>query len=360
MNTLERTLDISKFGYTILQIETKGSCNMACQFCPYPLREDNQSVLNESDIFHLIDQINPNDKSFEYVCFSQFNEPLLDLRIFDFIKYANSKNVKNLLITNALLLNKKEKREQLIDAEPTILKISLQNIDYDKFNWARGTKINVQDYFTIIYKFLSEIKNKDTLVNVDIACNFLTPFSKIVSKVLGISNGDPSVPDYLPSIEKDLKNFINGLSKYDSYFSIEDIKIRNFLSHVSTQYIEEHGLELAPNIFLKVKPFMYGRRISNFYPLKHKFSCSNRILGILADGNVVPCCLAYDPDITLGNIKDASLEEILKKNYQWLYDLRDNSTNKHDVCKKCFGEPTKRGVFSRATIDYIRNFTRNI
>ena len=87
MNTSERTLDISKFGYTILQIETKGSCNMACQFCPYPLREDNQSVLNDSDIFHLIDQINPNDKSFEYVCFSQFNEPLLDPRIFDFIKY---------------------------------------------------------------------------------------------------------------------------------------------------------------------------------------------------------------------------------------------------------------------------------
>ena len=61
----------------------------------------------EHDVFNLIDQIDPNDTNFEYVCFSQYNEPLLDSNIFKYIRYANSKKIRNLLITNALLLNNK-------------------------------------------------------------------------------------------------------------------------------------------------------------------------------------------------------------------------------------------------------------
>ena len=83
----ETKLKLSDFGFSILQIETKSNCNMACKFCPYPIREDNKSVMLESDVFKLIDQIDPSDKDFEYVCFSQYNEPLLDANIFKYISY---------------------------------------------------------------------------------------------------------------------------------------------------------------------------------------------------------------------------------------------------------------------------------
>ena len=42
------------------------------------------------------------------------------------------------------------------------------------------------------------------------------------------------------------------------------------------------------------------------------FSCHNQILGILSDGNVLPCCLAYDDSISLGNIKEQKLFDILE------------------------------------------------
>ena len=29
-----------EFGFNILQIESTAACNMACSFCPYPLKED--------------------------------------------------------------------------------------------------------------------------------------------------------------------------------------------------------------------------------------------------------------------------------------------------------------------------------
>ena len=104
-------LKLSDYGFSVLQIETKSNCNMACRFCPYPIRNDNKTIMEDNNVYRIIDQINPDDKNFEYVCFSQYNEPLLDSNIFKYVKYANSKNVKNLLITNALLLNQEKKEK---------------------------------------------------------------------------------------------------------------------------------------------------------------------------------------------------------------------------------------------------------
>ena len=48
-----------------------------------------------------------------------------------------------------------------------------------------------------------------------------------------------------------------------------------------------------------------------FYPINNNFACDSKILGVLADGNVVPCCLAYEDSISLGNIKNLELQDIL-------------------------------------------------
>lgn len=349
------SLKLSKYGFSILQIETKANCNMACKFCPYPIREDNKSVMHESDVFKLIDQIDPNDKNFEYVCFSQYNEPLLDSNIFKYIEYANYKKIRNLLITNALLLNNESKRKNLIKSNPTFLKISLQTINNEKFNWSRGTNLDVKDYFTRIYKLLSEIKGKETVVSVDLACNFLSKKKKFLKKILGLSTGDFSVPDHTSEISNDLVLFIKGLEKFDNYFKLDENKVIKFLTNSTTHYIQETGLQLAPNIFIKIKPFIYGRRISEFKPLINKFSCEERILGVLADGSLMPCCKTYNNDLSLGNTKNKTIKEILDNNDIWLNNLRKKNKEKNEICKKCYGEPTTRGTFIRAAIEQFKN-----
>ena len=80
---------------------------MACSFCPYPLKDDKITKMDIEEIKKIIDQINPDDVNFRYITFSQFNEPLLDNRIFELIEYVQSKGLKVLMITNGLLLNKK-------------------------------------------------------------------------------------------------------------------------------------------------------------------------------------------------------------------------------------------------------------
>ena len=46
-------LKLSDYGFNILQIETVAACNMACSFCPYPLKDDKTSKLDLENIYSI-------------------------------------------------------------------------------------------------------------------------------------------------------------------------------------------------------------------------------------------------------------------------------------------------------------------
>ena len=101
-------IKLSHYGFDILQIESTAACNMACSFCPYPLKNDKVSKLNLEDIFKILNRVDFSDKSFQYVTFSQFNEPLLDKRIFDILKFCKEKNIPVMFIPIIPYLIKKK------------------------------------------------------------------------------------------------------------------------------------------------------------------------------------------------------------------------------------------------------------
>ena len=148
---------------------------------------------------------------------------------------------------------------------------------------------------------------------------------------------------------------MNMFAKFLRYFyDISDTKYKNSLEklknpnkYFDNDYLKQDGFKIFDNITLKLKPFFYGRRINEFFPINNNFSCNSSILGILADGNVVPCCLAYDESISMGKVNENDLQNILEKGQTFLKNLRNNKLEKHETCKKCFGEPTKRGVMVR-------------
>lgn len=344
-----KKIKITEYGFDILQIETTAACNMACSFCPYPLKTDKSSKLDYNDIYKLLDLIDVEDNQFKYVTFSQFNEPLLDKRIFKILEYCNEKKIPTLFITNGLLLNKQNNLDGLLKFGKKI-KISLQVLDQTKHKDARGLNIELERYLKTILNFCLLAKNKkDIDITIDLGCNFNdNKINYFLKKILGIQTGDPSVP-------KDLSTTMNIFSKYAKYFyDISDIKYQSSLeklkdpgNYFNSEYLNQDGYKIFTNITLKLKPFFYGRRIKEFYPIDNNFSCDSKILSILADGNVVPCCLAYDDSISMGNIKNDSLKVILDSGKKFLNNLRTNNLEKHETCKKCYGEPTKRGVFIR-------------
>ena len=342
-------IKLSDYGYRILQIESAAACNMECSFCPYPLKDDKVSKLSLENIKHIINQVDPNDKEFKYVTFSQFNEPLLDKRIFEIIDFAQNTGLNVHMVTNGLLLNKEKNVENIIRLKPTV-KISLQVLDATKHMESRGLNMELERYVNTIVNFCVKIKNQPCEVTVDIGCNYNSKYKHNLKKVLGLSTGDPSVPN---NIEKT----INQFKQYMSFFyKASDEKYKKDLEVLITRdkveklfdrdYIFQKGFKIFDNVTLKIKPFFYGRRIKDYKPINSNFSCRSEILAVLASGHVVPCCLAYDESISLGKIYNNSLKEILHEN-NFVKNLRSTTGEKHLTCRKCFGEPTRRGALVR-------------
>jgi len=341
---------LSDFGFNILQIESYAACNMECSFCPYPLKNDKTTKLDTFVIKGLIDQIDCNDEKFQYITFSQFNEPLLDSRIFELIEYAKSKNLKILLITNGLLLNKEKNIRSIFQSKPEV-KISLQVIDKNIHYDARGLNLELEKYSKTIFDFcrLADKECSDLKITIDVGCSFNESYWVFFfKKLFGLQTGDPSVPINKSKLSKNLNNFIKMLSQINQDYFFKNNLIPNLNDdYFNPNYISQDGYKFSKNIKLKIKPFFYGRRIQEFKPVPSDiFSCHNQILGILADGSVVPCCLAYEKSISLGSVLKYSLFDILSDN-NFLKNLRNINGTKHITCRKCFGEPSKRGVIFR-------------
>jgi radical SAM protein with 4Fe4S-binding SPASM domain len=108
-------------------------------------------------------------------------------------------------------------------------------------------------------------------------------------------------------------------------------------------YAVQKGFDIYSNLNIKIRCFWYGRKIQDFKPISNNFSCGTEQLSILADGNVLPCCLAYTNDISIGKVANGSLKSTLEGN-KFLYNLRKKGGEKHITCRKCYGEPTYRGT----------------
>ena len=339
-------ITLSNCGYQILQIETAAACNMDCSFCPYPLKEDKTTKLSFEHIKNIIDQVDVNDKKFKYITFSQFNEPLLDNRIFDIIDYAKKSGFKVKMVTNGLLLNKENNINNIIRLKPELL-ISLQVLDSNIHKEARGLNLDLDRYVQTIVNFCQKAKNKGFNVQVDVGCNYNSRLSYYLKKFLGVTTGDPAVP-------RDIRTTISRIKKFmQMFYDISDdeykeklkplIDINEIKKIFGKEYIYQRGFDICKNVNIKIKPFIFGRRIANFKPIGNNFSCSNELLGILADGNIVPCCLAYNEDISMGKATESSLNNVLS-NSKLLENLRKKGGEKALTCRKCFGEPTYRGT----------------
>ena len=342
----DKVVNISHWGFSILQIETESTCNMQCKFCPYPERPDKGERLPERNILNVIDSLT-TDAGFKYIAFNCYNEPLLDERIYGFVRYAKKRNLAVRITTNGLLFRSQDVINKLIDSAPDSIKISLQTANPKLFQSSRGVNINFKEYEDGILEFLRAVLGKAPVVTVDLACNFLSGLRDLKTKLFGLERGDPSVYNTVAELRNDIYLFLGNLKSLDRCFIFEGNKIDAYLKCVNNKnYSSLDGVKIGENIILKIKPFTYSRRFKDFYPVKSGIGCRQEILAVLATGNVVPCCVAYGDMISLGNIKEEPLKIILEHNTDRLINIRDG-LDLPLCCQHCLGAPTKLGVFFR-------------
>ena len=285
-----------------LSIEPTTTCNLGCPECPSGLKQFSRKTGNLTTELNkkIIDQLFRN---LAYINYYFQGEPYLNKNFFEFIEYANSKNIFCSTSTNGHFLNDKN-CQKTIESGLKRLIISIDGNDQKSYEMyrkngnyervIRGTKniikwknqLNSQ-YPHIIFQFLV-VKPNEHLVND----------MKILSKELGVNE-----------------------------FRVKTAQFYDF----------KNGNSLMPE---NQKYSRYVKRRDGKYYLKNKLKnhCwrmwSSAVITV--NGELVPCCFDKDATHKIGNLKRQSFNTIwFSKTYNRFRNKILNEREEIDICKNC-------------------------
>ncbi len=358
-NLLKNPPTLKELGYALVEIEVNNQCNMACSFCPLPIRDADDASLELSQIERVLDQI-AEDKSVDLVAFHQYNEPLLYPEIWQCLDMAKERGLKTLIVTNGATLTKRNV-ELLQKHAPTYLRISAQVIKEENHDATRGYKGKFSTYVDNLAKTLATMADNSCDIEdiqMDLAVQDpVKNWRRKLSTLLRMTDrGDPTIFDENPdTLKPSLKGLLEKVDEYSSTFTYDEAVHDQNIAHYNNE--PNQAFELAYRVSDKVtisfKQFVNGRRIMNYYPVKYG-KCGNWNLGILADGRVVMCCYDYDGFTAMGNIKDEPMESIMSRSQDDIRQLRAGGKFKHIGCAKCMGSPTRHGAYLRTILNFFR------
>lgn len=282
-----------------IYIEISNICNLNCSFCSKGTRPKRR--MNEKEFRHVIKEVKPYTK---YVYFHIKGEPLMHPLLGTFLDICAEHDLLVNLTTNGTLLSE---TASLLLSKPALRQV---NISLHSFTAHDGIDTNA--YLDTILRFSKEASLEH---------------QKFI--VLRLWNLDEN--------RKSDETSFDIMTKIQSFFHFES----NLIKLMDSQ----RNVMLEKGIFISWEEKFTWPSLS--HPLVAKEGICHGVrnmLGILADGTIVPCCLDADGQAPLGNIFADSMESIVEG--EPFYTISENFTNQRIVlplCQRC----TYRTRFNR-------------
>lgn len=239
---------VTNFDQMLLRLESTNHCNFACTFCPHPTMERDKGFMDEQMIKTIIDDA--SELGFKMLDLRNFGEPLMDKRLPEFAAYARDKGFNKIYIhTNGWPL-----RADRLDA------------------WGKAgiTEVNLS----------------------------LSPKAEFAETRPGIP-----VEKYFANIEK----LVADKPEYLHILSIDYIKTGLSSPDQEQEFVEWlNNLGLPKRIDISLHNWAVGEDDSNYRC--HRLWSS---VTVLWDGSVALCCLDYEGDYKLGDLKQITLKELV-------------------------------------------------
>jgi MoaA/NifB/PqqE/SkfB family radical SAM enzyme len=346
-------------GFAIVGIEVDNRCNMACTFCPLPIREAADASLDLSDVENILDQV-AADGTVDLVTFHQFNEPMMYPRIWDCLDMAHARGLRTLLITNGATLNKRN-IDKLLEHSPTMLRISAQYIQEDHHNEVRGYKGKFSTYLGGIADCMAALIDRPHTIK-EIQCDLaiqqkFVDWKQKLAVATGMrDHGDPTIFDATPeSLKPALASFLKMVEDRSKVFTYDEAKhdANIAASRDVWQGAFDLAYQLTDAMVITYKQFINGRRIRDYHPVQYG-RCNNTNLAVLANGDVTICCYDYEGFTAIGNVKRDPLGKILADGKAVMDNLHKGGKIHCEGCKRCLGSPTRLGAFLRSTRNFLR------
>lgn len=275
-----------------IYIEITNSCNLKCSFCPEGKRT--KEFISIEMFEYIIKQIK------EYtnlIALHVKGEPLLHPNLKEILRICKENEMLVNITTNATLL---EKNLNLIIESGAVrqLNLSLHSITKNE----NTDKYNFENYINSVLKASKEILEKTDII--------------ISYRLWNLEN-----------ISENSENY-HILNLLGSAFNVENLK------EIAKK---EMFVKLAENAFLNQDLEFVWPSFENEIISEHGtcWGLRNQV-AILANGDVVPCCLDGDGEIELGNIFNSNFENIINSGYskEFIKAFEENRII-HNLCKRC-------------------------
>ena len=258
--------------YKKIYLEVTNICNLNCHFCIKNNR-DNYFITIE-DYKEILNKIKKYTK---YLYLHVSGEPLMHPLINELINIG-SKQFNINITTNGCLINKIKDNH------------NIRQINISMHSFSNVNNLSLEEYLNNICDVIDNLHN-DTFISLRFWVN--------------------------NKYTKDMINYLNN--------------------RYNTHIILKNGFEIIKNVFIGInKEFIwpsldneYYNEIGTCYALKDH-------IGILSNGDVVPCCLDANGVIKLGNIYKDNLDDII--NSEKYHNMLNGFNNNHkceELCKYC-------------------------
>lgn len=271
-------------------LEITNICNLDCIFCPKTGRKGRSLSLPEYDL--LTDRLRGRAR---FLYFHLMGEPLMHPLLPRFISLAREKGFLPVITTNGTLLHRAGRG--VLEARPHKVQISLHAHEGNALGSPR-------EYMHRVMTFALEAAQGGVIVVL-----------RLWNKG-GLDSANGHLLDlaagYVPR---------PWTERYDGWRMAERIYLE--YDHIF-EWPEEQGREHpAEEVFC--------------YALRNQ-------IGVLVDGTVVPCCLDHDGTMSLGNLFDSPLEDILSSpRARALYEGFSRHHATESLCRHCgYAAVTKR------------------
>ncbi len=263
-------------------LEISNVCNLRCSFCPGTRRAPH--VMGEEDFTVLATKLRPWT---DYLYFHLMGEPLCHPHLARFLQIAGDMGFKVILTTNGTLL---PRQQDMLLASPGLHKV---NISLHAFE-ANDLAVPFRDYLAGCMAYGQAAAGKK-----------LTVF-----RLWNQGGADKQNGQILAALE----------DAFPRPWAAESRGTR-----IGDRVYLEHGDKFDwPDLTAQdggERCFCYGLRDQ---------------IGVLCDGTVVPCCLDHEGDISLGNLLEQELEEILASHKaRSIYDGFSQGRALDPLCRRC-------------------------
>ena len=265
-----------------IYIEITNICNLHCKFCPDTNRK--KEFMTVDNFERIIEKIHNHTK---LVYLHVKGEPLLHNNLEGILKILEKYNLKANITTNGTLIK-------------------------DKLNVLKNSNAVRQINFSIHSITQNNTENEKYLKDIFESVEALT---------------DIIISYRLWNLKTIKENGINAniIKTIEEYYKLTDLKQK-----------------LTENDFIKIRDNVFINQDIEFTwpdiekePIIEKGRCLalKEQIAVLVDGTVTPCCLDNNGDISLGNVLEETLEEILQK--PKTLEIKKNFENSIITCKLC-------------------------